>query len=319
MNALNTIGRGGIAWRRVGLFYGVAFFGALLCTGIIALAGQNLRSSLFALIVAALMMFWPLVAGIITERVAGRPLRVAREWSLVKAHWRRLLLVGSLLPLLILGVDVLVQALVGGILHLPGAGGFAIGQDEVRSSVAAVTGVTPPPDSPLWIIFVAGPIQAILAGFTINGLFAFGEEYGWRGVLADELKPLGPLRANLLTGVLWGLWHAPIIILGHNYGREWGWGIPMMAVLCLPLAGLLFQAREYSGGAITAPAIVHGAFNGYAGILVILAFGASPLIGVPTGLAGAFGLALVWLMAGRLFPTRAADFREINLVLEEQK
>ena len=48
---------------------------------------------------------------------------------------------------------------------------------------------------------------------TVNGLFGFGEEYGWRGWLADELRPLGPVVANLVTGVLWGLWHTPLILL----------------------------------------------------------------------------------------------------------
>ena len=91
-------------------------------------------------------------------------------------------------------------------------------------------------------------LQGLAAGLTVNGLFAFGEEYGWRGVLADELRPLGLARASLLTGVLWGLWHAPIIILGHNYGTQWGCGAsPVMVMWTVPMSFLLTWARERTG------------------------------------------------------------------------
>ena len=79
---------------------------------------------------------------------------------------------------------------------------------------------------PVALLYVLGPLVGIMAGFTINGLFAFGEEYGWRGVLMDELRPLGAFKANLLTGVMWGFWHAPVILLGFNYGAERRLGHP---------------------------------------------------------------------------------------------
>lgn len=79
----------------------------------------------------------------------------------------------------------------------------------------------------------AGFGRKVAAGFTINGLFAFGEEYGWRGVLMDELRPLGTARANVLTGILWGLWHAPIILLGFNYGQQRILGVLTMAIAAI--------------------------------------------------------------------------------------
>jgi len=42
---------------------------------------------------------------------------------------------------------------------------------------------------PWWTIYVEVVVAGIIAGFTINALFAFGEEYGWRGVLQDLLAP----------------------------------------------------------------------------------------------------------------------------------
>ncbi len=38
-----------------------------------------------------------------------------------------------------------------------------------------------------------------------------GEEYGWRGYLLPRLLVLaGPLRASILIGLIWGIWHLPV-------------------------------------------------------------------------------------------------------------
>jgi membrane protease YdiL (CAAX protease family) len=58
-----------------------------------------------------------------------------------------------------------------------------------------------------------------LTGIPLSGLAAvFGEEYGWRGFLQSELAPLGWRLSSLLVGLVWGLWHIPVILSGvHTY------------------------------------------------------------------------------------------------------
>ena len=145
---------------------------------------------------------------------------------------------------------------------------------------------------PVATLYVLGLIAGVLAGFSVNGLFAFGEEYGWRGVLADELAPLGPVRANLLTGVLWGLWHAPLILLGFDYGADRFAGVVMMCVWLVPLSFILSRARQYSGSVLSA-AVIHGAFNGSAGFYLLLIGHGSRLWTAPVGLLGAVTMAIV--------------------------
>src|SRR5512140_2090449 len=45
----------------------------------------------------------------------------------------------------------------------------------------------------------------------LNAVPCFGEEYGWRGYLLPKLLPLGQWRALLVSGAIWGVWHAPVI------------------------------------------------------------------------------------------------------------
>ena len=103
---------------------------------------------------------------------------------------------------------------------------------------------------------------ALVAGFTLNGVFAFGEEYGWRGWLAEELRPLGAFWANLLTGVLWGAWHAPLILLGYNYAGYAKLGTAFMIAWCVPASFLLWRARQVTDSLIAPAVVLHGAING---------------------------------------------------------
>lgn len=294
-----------VAWRRVALFYGIALGGAILVGALVwvlsgtalALAGQFL--------IAVLYMPLPLVAGLVVERVAGRRPLLRDEWARLRAHAGRVALVSALSVVAIVAV-AFGLAWVADVLGLPGAGTLVTTDAQLRESLQGLPGLDAGALPPLGVLLAAAVGGGLLAGFTINGLFAFGEEYGWRGVLADELRPLGAVRANLLTGVLWGLWHAPVILLGHNYGDEWGWGIPMMIAWVTPFSFLLWWARERTAG-IVAPAIIHGAFNGVAGVFTLLVAGGSVLVDPPVGFGMAVAIALVAAVVWRLPAASAAS------------
>ena len=78
-------------------------------------------------------------------------------------------------------------------------------------------------------------------GVLINTPFTFGEEFGWRAYLLQKLLPQGTRRAIFITGVIAGIWHWPVIALGHNYGIGYpGFPVPGMLVMVWFSIGLSF-------------------------------------------------------------------------------
>ena len=134
-------------------------------------------------------------------------------------------------------------------------------------------------------IFLLSLVQGVIAGFTINLPITFGEELGWRGLLLSETQKSGFLRSNLFIGVVWGLWHAPLIVQGHNYPGHPVAGIFMMTLfttaLSFPMAYCRFKSRTILG-----PSALHGMFNPIGALTAFFVVGANPLFGFVAGVAG---------------------------------
>ncbi|HRA75175.1 MAG TPA: CPBP family intramembrane metalloprotease [Propionicimonas sp.] len=297
---------GAVAWRRVGLYYAIALGGATVVATGLRLLGDALGPAGSGLVVAGTALLYmplPLVAGLVVERSSGRRYLLGREWRALRAgFWRTwgrnaLAAVVAVLAIAALGFAV---AWLAGVAGLPGGGHLIVSDAELQEHLARLSpGMAPAAIPALPVLVAVGLVEGILAGVSVNGLFAFGEEYGWRGVLADELAPLGRL-APLLIGVLWGFWHAPIIIaLGHNYGAQWGWGVPVMIAWTIPFSYLLAGVRRRTGS-VLAPALLHGAFNGTAGLFTVLVAGGDALVALPVGILMALVLAGAALVEARL-------------------
>jgi uncharacterized protein len=152
-----------------------------------------------------------------------------------------------------------------------------------------------------WILAAAQLFQAMLIAPLVNSFFTFGEEFGWRGYLQPKFTPLGGRRATLLVGIIWGIWHAPIIAMGHNYGLTYP-GAPWAGVLMMVWITVLFAALlgwvTVRGGSVWPAVIGHAAINGIAGLGAIFVRGQpNPLLGpLPVGIIGSAGFALLALI-----------------------
>lgn len=127
-------------------------------------------------------------------------------------------------------------------------------------------------------------ILGLVAGPTLNAAFAFGEELGWRGLLLAQFASMRFWPASLLIGLIWGVWHAPIILMGYNFPRHPHVGVAMMIALTLTLAPVITYVRLRAKSVIAA-AVLHGSLNAFAGLPLLLTRGGSDLAIGGAGLA----------------------------------
>ena len=185
--------------------------------------------------------------------------------------------------------------------------------DASLSAVRAIIGQAesisgrPLPLSP-WAFVIIQTVQAIVIAPVINGLFTFGEEFGWRAYLQPKLMPLGGRRAFLLMGLIWGVWHWPVIAMGHNYGLEYP-GAPWLGMLAMVwftfVAGTFLGWTTLRGGSVWPAVIGHGAINGIAQIGMLFVKGRPDLLlgPMPVGVIASLPWALVtlWIFLTCLF------------------
>jgi len=162
---------------------------------------------------------------------------------------------------------------------------------------AEQTGQPIPDVNPCMIVF-SQTVMAMVLSPLLNGIPTFGEEFGWRGYLQWKLMPLGARKAVLLTGVIWGVWHWPVVAMGHNYGLDYAgapWlGLLMMVWFCV-VVGALFSWTTMRAGSVWPAVIGHGAINGIASLGALFVKGEpNPLMGpLPVGLIGSVGFAVL--------------------------
>jgi uncharacterized protein len=150
------------------------------------------------------------------------------------------------------------------------------------------------------LLLILGIIGSFFAGFTINGLFAFGEELGWRGLMDKELAHFSFLKKNVIIGTIWGLWHSPMILQGFNYANYPLLGCAMMCLFCVAMSFIFSLSKQISGSTLT-PSVLHGAFNALATVLVLIAPTAQILIGSIVGLVGVIAILLSFLSLKFIF------------------
>jgi len=139
-------------------------------------------------------------------------------------------------------------------------------------------------------------------GILINTfLLTFTEELGWRGWLQPRLAFLGFWPMCLLTGLIWGVWHAPIIAMGYNYPGLPVLGPVLMTIFCVLLTPYVALMRER--GLTWAAGAFHGAINAVAGVSLLFVASSdgwiwNGIMGIGGFIVMAIGCGIIWWWRG---------------------
>ncbi len=165
---------------------------------------------------------------------------------------------------------------------------------EFRSMIASLADAELPPISSPALALVGVFLGSSLISPFLNGLFGFGEELGWRGYLLPKLMPLGKPRAYLLVGVIWSLWHLPLISIGFTYPNRPLLGMLAFTGLTIGFGIFLNEMTLLHKSSLLA-GWIHGVFNSQKlGVWPLLFPNTDPLVG---GYAGVIGIA-IWFLLG---------------------
>jgi membrane protease YdiL (CAAX protease family) len=282
--------------RRVGVFCLVAFGLSWTVGAVIYLTGglrdspvliETPRITLAIALLSTGYMWAPAVANVVTRLVTDegwadlrlRPRR--REWPVWIVAW-----LGPVL-LILVGVGAYV-------LLVPTAVDPTL--ETLRAALGLPAGAPLPASPPVLLALLVA--QAVVVAPVINSLFTFGEEFGWRGYLLPKLLPLGWRPAVLLSGVIWGVWHWPVIAMGHNYGVGYP-GAPWTGLLAMTwftvVVGAFLAWVAVRAGSVWPATIGHAALNGAGGLgLLLVAGNPTPLLGpAAAGVVVTLGWAVV--------------------------
>ena len=195
---------------------------------ILGFAFSDKNGSLTSVFAGNTLMLYPAIAVIITRLVTKEGFRNS-FLGFGKRNSGKYYALAVLYPIALTYVSALV-------LHL-----FVVKNGSISDSAALSDGT----------MAVAMLLLSIVSGFatTVHG---FGEELGWRGYLTPKLEELMPTPAAVIvTGIIWALWHGPLLAYGYDFGRDYDFfpygGFIAMIVMCVFWSAILTWLTKRTG------------------------------------------------------------------------
>ncbi len=161
-------------------------------------------------------------------------------------------------------------------------------------------------------------IAMATVGMVVSLFSALGEEIGWRGLLIPELAKLLPFsQAGLFSGLIWALWHMPLILFSdYNLPGVPKWYAVLMFLVMVVGISFIFAWLRLKSGSLWTAAVLHASHN----IFVQAVF--TPLTGqtaVTPYIIDEFGcgLAFAAVILAIIFWRKQKDLPEVNAVPQE--
>ena len=277
-------------WRKIGLYIllssGISWSVAL----VMKLAHIDIGNVVGLVIVAALYMPAPALATFVIQKFIYKEGFTQYGWTFDRKATKWILMI-PLFFLALTATTFMVIGLFGNTHLLPQFGQIDFSQDNFFLRLKDIAGSTVDisklhvPRIPPYLVFIILMGEGIVAGSTVNLPFMFGEEFGWRGLMLSETRQMGFLKANCFIGLVWGVWHWPIILMGHNYPHHPYLG-PFMMILFTVSISPLFAYVRIKTKSILGSCMLHGMINATGAMYLLFIANGNELYSTIAGWAG---------------------------------
>lgn len=193
------------------------------------------------------LMWCPALAGMLTLRLNGRSIsELGWKWGKTKYQ-----LWSWFIPLLYASIGY-------AIVWIAGFGGF--GNRGFLDAIVKQMHL----GGPRWVSVALGIALTGTFGLVGSISHALGEEIGWRGFLVPELfRTTSFTTTALISGIVWSLWHYPILIWGdYNAGTPTWYGLTCFTVMVVSIS-FVFAWMRLKSGSLWTGAILHASHNLY--------------------------------------------------------
>ncbi|MDR2122949.1 MAG: CPBP family intramembrane metalloprotease [Flavobacteriaceae bacterium] len=249
---------------------------------------------------SVLLMTTPAFTAFLVERKKFSEITKKFQLNFKTINWKQtfkyLLITNLLLPVLV----IFYGYVLGNVLEINVFGKLPTDYTQLHPMIQNTPIVKTDYFLPVLILIIF--IYSSLLSISINGLIAMGEEIGWRGFLESNIN-LPFFKKNILIGIIWGIWHAPIIILcGHNYPSYPYWGILMMVISCISLSFYFSFALKNTRSLFVMGAL-HGGINAVIPMLATVQINYNEIFG-PVGLLSVLSVLTIFTIDYTLNPKK---------------
>jgi len=121
------------------------------------------------------------------------------------------------------------------------------------------------------IVTTASPLSTIILTATLvlleSAIFTTGEELGWRGLLVPELATLtGYPWAALITGLVWALFHYPLILYSDYTSGAPLWYVTVVFTVGIVAGSFVVSWLRLRSGSLWTAVIMHASHNAFTGL-----------------------------------------------------
>jgi hypothetical protein len=280
------------------------------------LCGVKYGSTLSLILTASVFMLAPAIAALVVQKLIYKEDLRLLGFSFKGRQWKKLFWM-PLINILFCSSTIAVVWIFGNIAGIKGFGFFSVDQELFVSKMAEIiksAGIREVPAPPvsaailLPVMIIAGSLLGL-----VNVPATLGEEIGWRGFLYQHFATLSRIQRDLTIGIIWGIWHAPLILQGHNYPQHPLWGVLFMVIFCVSLSFLLSEVREMCGN-VLAPAALHAMINATAAGVMLYIYDYSDVIGGIAGIAGSAGAMITFFILRLLRRKNSVPVQSHDLV-----